>query len=103
MKDLIAIGSPNTMLALLRPLSHADELIGQVGELLFYYPMQDDGVFSLCEDPAGECSWWSNAWLRAEASGLPHLVGPERLRFDYWRRQAIVTAVAGRPKKPAMR
>ena len=34
-------------------LSHADDLIGQVSELLFDYQTQGDGVFGLCEVPVG--------------------------------------------------
>lgn len=37
-------------------LSHADELIGQVGDLLFAYQTQADGVVGLREVPAGSIS-----------------------------------------------
>src|SRR5690606_9699687 len=37
-------------------LSHADELIGQLGDLLFAYQTQADGVVGLREVPAGSIS-----------------------------------------------
>ncbi|WP_415394216.1 hypothetical protein ACMTN4_00030 (plasmid) [Rhodococcus globerulus] len=44
---------PERHLGVAATLSHADELIGQVGDLLFDYQTQTHGVYGLCEVPAG--------------------------------------------------
>ena len=44
---------PERHLGVAATLSHADELIGQVGDLLFDYQTQAHGVYGLCEVPAG--------------------------------------------------
>lgn len=47
---------PERHLGVAATLSHADELIGQVGDLLFDYQTQADGVFGLREVSAGSFS-----------------------------------------------
>ncbi len=47
---------PERHLGVAATLSHADELIGQVGDLLFAYQTQADGVVGLREVPAGSFS-----------------------------------------------
>jgi hypothetical protein len=47
---------PERHLGVAATLSHADELIGQVGDLLFDYQTQADGVFGLREELAGSLS-----------------------------------------------
>lgn len=47
---------PERHLGVAATLSHADELIGQVSDLLFEYQTQDEGVLSLREVPAGSFS-----------------------------------------------
>lgn len=47
---------PEHQLGVAATLSHADELIGQVGDLLFDYQTQPDGVIGLTEVPAGAVS-----------------------------------------------
>lgn len=47
---------PERHLGVAATLSHADELIGQVADLLFNYQTQDDGVIGLREVPAGAFS-----------------------------------------------
>ncbi|MEU9510711.1 hypothetical protein AB0D32_31035 [Micromonospora sp. NPDC048170] len=47
---------PERHLSVAATLSHADELIGQVGDLLFAYQTQAQGVFGLREVPAGSFS-----------------------------------------------
>ncbi|WP_219816416.1 hypothetical protein [Arthrobacter sp. 4R501] len=47
---------PERHLGVAATLSHADELIGQVSELLFDYQTQSGGVFGLREIPAGMMS-----------------------------------------------
>lgn len=47
---------PERHLGVVATLSHADELIGQVSELLFDYQTQAEGVFRLREVPAGAFS-----------------------------------------------
>lgn len=47
---------PERHLGIAATLSHADELIGQVGDLLFAYQTQDHGVVGLREVPAGSFS-----------------------------------------------
>lgn len=47
---------PERHLSVVATLAHADELIGQVGDLLFGYQSQAEGVFGLSEVPAGSFS-----------------------------------------------
>lgn len=47
---------PERHLSVAATLSHADELIGQVSDLLFDYQTQAEGVFGLREVPAGSFS-----------------------------------------------
>lgn len=47
---------PDRHLGVAATLSHADELIGQVSDVLFAYQTQPGGVFGLCEVPAGSVS-----------------------------------------------
>lgn len=47
---------PDHQLGVAATLSHADELIGQVADLLFYYQNQPGGTFDLTEVPGGAFS-----------------------------------------------
>lgn len=47
---------PDRHLGVAATLSHVDELIGQVGDLLFDFQTQPDGIFALKEIPAGSHS-----------------------------------------------
>jgi len=47
---------PERHLGVAATLSHADELIGQVSDLLFDYQTQSDGVIGLVEVPSGSFS-----------------------------------------------
>ena len=42
---------PDRHLGVAATLSHADELIGQMSDLLFSYQTQPDGIVQLCEVP----------------------------------------------------
>lgn len=44
---------PDRHLGVAATLAHADELIGQLGDLLFDYQTQANGVYGLCKVPAG--------------------------------------------------
>ncbi|GAA2369527.1 hypothetical protein [Dactylosporangium salmoneum] len=56
MTDTASHWLPERHLGAAATLSHADELIGQVSDLLLAYQTQPDGVFGLCEVPAGSFS-----------------------------------------------
>ncbi|MGW2625869.1 hypothetical protein [Micromonospora taraxaci] len=56
MKDSTPHWLPERHLGVAATLSHAEELIGQVGDLLFAYQTQADGVVGLGEVPAGSLS-----------------------------------------------
>lgn len=57
---------PERHLGVAATLSHADELIGQVGDLLFDYQSQPDGIISLKEvlDPYEKFVVWKKKSLR---------------------------------------
>ena len=56
MKDPTHHWLPERHLGVAATLSHADELIGQVSDLLFAYQTQPRGVFGLTEVPAAPFS-----------------------------------------------
>ncbi|GGL51527.1 hypothetical protein [Planomonospora parontospora] len=56
MKDVMHHWLPDRHLGVAATLSHSDELIGQVADLLFDYQTQPGGVFGLAEVPAGPFS-----------------------------------------------
>ena len=56
MKDPTLHWLPERHLSVAATLSHADELIGQVSDLLVYYQTQPDGVIGLIEVPSGSFS-----------------------------------------------
>ncbi|WP_207888882.1 hypothetical protein, partial [Pseudomonas sp. 100_A] len=58
---------PERHLGVAATLSHADELIGQVADLLFDYQTQSDGTFSLTEVPAG----WISRTVVARVAPIP--------------------------------
>jgi hypothetical protein len=55
-KDVMHHWLPDRHLGVAATLSHSDELIGQVADLLFDYQTQPGGVFGLAEVPAGPFS-----------------------------------------------
>jgi hypothetical protein len=67
-KDVMHHWLPDRHLGVAATLSHSDELIRQVADLLFDYQTQPGGVFGLAELPAGPFSWTvverdAHAWI----------------------------------------
>lgn len=65
---------PDHQLGVAATLTHADELIGQVADLLFEYQSQPDGIFGLQEVPAGRVSHTVVSSVAAIPRKIPLLV-----------------------------